>query len=127
MFNTAGVSVGLAGFASSGAGVSAVSASGVGVTVGVSVGVAVGVGVSGGGVRGASVAVAAGLGETSAVGEPVDSGGFVDGTPIVGEAGVSGLTVGIAVSVTRPAMGVGPPHALSRRSAQTARGATHSK
>ena len=116
IFNTAGVSVGLAGFASSGAGVSAVSASGVGVTVGVSVGVSVGVGVSGGGVRDASVAVAAGLGETSAVGEPVDSGGFVDGTPVVGEAGVT-------VSVTRPAMGVGPPHALSRISAQTARGA----
>ena len=106
MFNTAGVSVGLPGFASS--------------DTGVSVAGGVGVAVAGGGVGGVSVAVAAGLGAMSAVGEPVDSGGFVDGTPVVGEAGVSGPAAGVTVSTARPAMGVGPPHALRTSSAQTA-------
>ena len=100
MLNTAGVSVGLAGFISSGAGVSA----GVTETVGVSgreVGVAVTVG--GGGVP-VGVTVATGVGVSAEV-DAADVGGLVDGTTVVGKGGVSRLTAGVTVSATRPAMG----------------------
>ena len=104
MFNTAGVSVGLPGFASSGSWVAVADESG---GVGAVVGVLVSVG----------VAVSAGLGVDvavdSAVGVYEAGSGVFDATPVT------------VISATRPAMGVGPRHALSRNSAQAASQAAH--
>ena len=111
MFNTAGVSVGLPGFASSGSWVAVADDSGgVVAVIGVRAGVlAVGVAVSG--ASRVDVAVDSAVGVCEAVG--VAGSGVFDAPPVA------------VVSATRPAMGVGPRQALSRNSAQTASQAAH--
>ena len=107
MFNTAGVSVGLPGFASSGSWVAVADDSGsVGAVVGVRAGVLVSVG----------VAVSAGLGVDVAVDSAV---GVYEAVGVAG-SGVFDAPLVAVISVTRPAMGVGPRQALSRSSAQAA-------
>ena len=103
MFNTAGVSVGLPGFASSGSWVAVADDSGgVDAVVGVLVSVGVAVSVAGR----VDVAVDSAVGVCEAVG--VAGSGVFDAPPVA------------VISVTRPAMGVGPRQALSRSSAQAA-------
>ena len=108
MFNTAGVSVGLPGFASSGSWVAVADDSGgVGAVVGVLVSVGVRVSMAGR----VDVAVDSAVGVCEAVG--VAGSGVFDATPVA------------VISATRPAMGVGPRQALSRNSAQAASQAAH--
>ena len=108
MFNTAGVSVGLPGFASSGSWVAvADNSGGVDAVVGMRIGVAVSVGVA------VSAGLGVGVAVDSAVGVYEAGSGVFDATPVA------------VISVTRPAMGVGPRQALSRSSAQAASQAAH--
>ena len=108
MFNTAGASVGLPGFASSGSWVAVTDESG---GVGAVVGVLVSAGVAVSGAGRVDVAVDSAVGMCEAVG--VGGSGVFDAPPVA------------VVSATRPAMGVGPRQALSRNSTQAASQAAH--